>query len=184
MSSSGPISMPELIAAVKKESLEEVQRLLAVGADPNVFYLMKTPLYIAAECNLDEIVFVLLGHVHIDPNLTYIDFGTTPIHLAIKNNNLEMAKAFLAHPKFDFELNRDLLGHSLYEIALDFKATEIAEYIRKRVMRLPQLDQVPESAKDAILIRFSPRNAIVEDPFVSGENSTADIIISGYNRTF
>jgi len=71
-----------LVDAVRRGDVEEVARLLAAGADPNVKDLDgKTPLYYAAEqCNAD-IAELLLRH-GADPNAKNVR-GETPLHRAV-----------------------------------------------------------------------------------------------------
>jgi ankyrin repeat protein len=71
-----------LVDAVRRGDVQEVARLLAAGADPNVKDLDgHTPLHIAAEQCRADLAELLLRH-GADPNAKNVR-GKTPLHRAV-----------------------------------------------------------------------------------------------------
>jgi cytohesin len=84
-----------LVDAVRRGDVQEVARLLAAGADPNVKDLDgHTPLHYAAEQCRADIAELLLKH-GADPNARD-DHGKTPLHRAVAVGCVEVAELLLS----------------------------------------------------------------------------------------
>jgi len=85
-----------LVDAVRRGDVQEVARLLAAGANPNVKDLDgRTPLHIAAEQSRADLVELLLRH-GADPNARDAD-GETPLHKAVSVSDVALVELLLRH---------------------------------------------------------------------------------------
>jgi len=85
-----------LVEAVRRGDVQEVERLLAAGADPNVKDLDgKTPLHYAAERCRADLAELLLKH-GADPNAKNVR-GETPLHRAVRERCGAVVELLLRH---------------------------------------------------------------------------------------
>ena len=126
----GPPRIVPLQSAVASGSLEAVKALLAKGADPNGKDVNGgTVLHTAVEYGVLEIANLLMekgtdvnAAITAGPNV-----GATPLHLAAQRKNLPMIRALAAHrPNWSLKWK----DRTPAEVANDFGATEIADFIR------------------------------------------------------
>lgn len=86
---------PALIVATLAGQVEEVNKLLQQGTDPNLVYNTNTALTYAARDGFTEIARVLIDH---GADVNWIDGeGVTPLILASFKNHIELVQLLLAH---------------------------------------------------------------------------------------
>jgi uncharacterized protein len=92
-----------LYKAIENNDLESVRLLLEKGANSNITYKGKTPIFAAVDNNNLKIVSLLISF-GADTNIPYK--GKTPIFAAVDNNNLEIVSlliAFGANPNIPYK---------------------------------------------------------------------------------
>lgn len=115
-----------IAAAFKNKNA--IYELIAKGANPNYFHSDDTPLHSSIDNNEDPISIVsALLNCKADPNLQDKFTGDTPLHLAIKYKNFELAKLLIDNGAIISIRNKDQLTPiELADIKMFVQINELA----------------------------------------------------------
>lgn len=91
-----PISVEELVAAVKAENAERISEILASGTDVNALAENGATALCSAALRPNVEVLSLLLDAGADPNIAMTTTGMTPLHIAVARGNTANVKLLLA----------------------------------------------------------------------------------------
>lgn len=112
-----PMESPNelLLNALKAKNIEQLREALIKRANPNIRDSNGYPALMLAVAAGAEFVYLLLQDERIDPNITTLPEGNTPLMFAANNHHISTITFLLSHPR----INVDLLN-AKRQSALDF----------------------------------------------------------------
>ncbi|XP_023315834.1 tankyrase-like [Trichogramma pretiosum] len=155
-----------------------VESLLRNGADPNLTNENgRTPLHVMCECKKDEeptmemlqIFFDLCDEVHLSVEVDTLDqFGETPLHSSLNNDNKKMAELLLRRGADPYLVNKrgctllhSIVGYAVKNLDSDFVETFFK--MSDEVDRVVQVDARNKSGETPLQIALNGCNKEVAE---------------------